>query len=61
MYDDVRAAHEAAHGLSRAETRAGPCTTQPVPNRAERQFAGAIRYFPESKLLLIVHTLVPAK
>ena len=32
-YDDVRAAHEAAHGHSRAETRAGPCTTCPKKNR----------------------------
>ena len=24
-YDDVRPAHEAAHGLPRADTRAGPC------------------------------------
>ena len=26
-YENVRPAHEAAHGLSRAETRAGPCIT----------------------------------
>ena len=25
-YNNVRVAHEAAHGRSRAETRAGPCT-----------------------------------
>ena len=26
-YDDVRPAHAAAHGLSRVEKRASPCTT----------------------------------
>ena len=47
-YDDVYPAHEAAHGLSRVEIRAGSCKT--CTERAEERFTDAMRYFPESKL-----------
>ena len=51
-YDDVHAAHEAAHGLSRAEARPGPARVQPVPKRAEERFTVAMRHFPEPKFLV---------
>ena len=47
-YDDVRPAREAAHELSRAETRAGPCTTCTKKSRKALIFlAVAMMYFPE--------------
>ena len=44
---DVRPAHEAAHGGSRAKTRAGPCTPCiKKSGRAFKNFAAEIMYFP---------------
>ena len=47
-YYDVRAAHETAHGLSRAETRAGPCTLCTKTSRRAVYYCAEV--FPRSEI-----------
>ena len=45
--DDVRLAHEAARGLSRAETRAG--RVQVVPKRADKERFAVLIFFSRTR------------
>ena len=47
-YNDVRPLDEAAHGLSRAETRAG--RVQLVLKREEKRSTVTLKYFPDSEI-----------